>query len=1106
MNDKYTENEGNWREYSLVEHLKNICSKDEKYKNLYAVWTLDQETHARALSAIYYNFPHYSMHGENHSLSIINKIEMLLGEERIRSLSPTDTFLILESAYLHDIGMIVSQKELLEEWQKPSFERFLKNLEENSYDAYIVEAAKYLLEMQKSKNPFKDNDWPVKVRRYVTAITSEYYRGKHSIRSANFIKEGASIGLNSNYNKLIPNRLIVLLQKIAVSHGTNFEDSFNELEQFDNGIGTDVIHPRFIASLLRLGDLLDLDDGRFNEVFEKVEYFPDSSKTHKEKHRSITLFLVSPEKIQVSAVCKDPDSYRETRAWFDWLQEEVKNLSSRWADIVPKGFKGGPPSLGNIKLSMEGSENIKEQLDLQFNIDQKRAFDLIEGQGIYSDKLIFIRELIQNAMDATKIQIWKDINNGKYEGMSKELLGIDEDRLEEIKYKKNLEFPSDFPEKIKRYYPINISIDYDEDKEELKFIIEDRGCGISINDLKRIEKVGGSWNQDREAMDIIDNMPGFLQPTGNFGIGLHSVFLVTDELNINTKSEDDIGYDLTFVSRRKNGYITVKEDKNKKVIGTKMSLKIEGKEKIDEYIKSINRRVHEKANSIEDKFDIFEVGLDKQLMIEKIILYTKEIVKNINILDIYINKNKYSKDEKELSSTTNNTYKKCKIDEYATLKIKSLKTIDVEIDDKKECINISIKERQKEKQSYREEVMFNFKDINCNYVGSGRLDFFKYEINIYKGQVKSILGVSRDYINKDKQKSIIDRIEYKLMPEVMRILGENIRNIKSIDEMDKLENYNIATFLFAYKKYTGEYLDIKNKDIQNKIFMGKLHVITTDKKLEYKNISYEELIRIDKLICIETEFLFFNTLYWDPDKCTGELNKYIRDIDDGSIKYVHMLSDLESLGWIDLYIRQNFRIDTILHFDKENSIVLKCRNSSNDSIKFLYDKDRYKYIKSLIDISSRYVIPPIKSIKMDAYEILYVNVHKYKYKLGTKHIENVRDIYDKFIILPFYNVSEDYFKEKDIDYIVDFLKRERFLNELINCVAENSLKKDSYKGEDIKIDIENAYKELIQECMDVAKMDKIEYKDEERDTTEIECDDNNKEETNLTNREAAITV
>ncbi len=40
-----------------------------------------------------------------------------------------------------------------------------------------------------------------------------------------------------------------------------------ELQHTTNGIVNDYCHPRFIALMLCLGDLLDLDTDRFNEYF-----------------------------------------------------------------------------------------------------------------------------------------------------------------------------------------------------------------------------------------------------------------------------------------------------------------------------------------------------------------------------------------------------------------------------------------------------------------------------------------------------------------------------------------------------------------------------------------------------------------------------------------------------------------------------------------------------------------------------------------------------------------------------------------------------------------------------------------------------------------------
>lgn len=72
-----------------------------------------------------------------------------------------------------------------------------------------------------------------------------------------------------------------------------------ELPYETNGFGSDYAHPRFVAMLLRLGDLLDVDNGRFNAAAEEViGGLPESSVAHKEKHEATKHLLITPEQIE----------------------------------------------------------------------------------------------------------------------------------------------------------------------------------------------------------------------------------------------------------------------------------------------------------------------------------------------------------------------------------------------------------------------------------------------------------------------------------------------------------------------------------------------------------------------------------------------------------------------------------------------------------------------------------------------------------------------------------------------------------------------------------------------------------------------------------------
>jgi hypothetical protein len=503
-----------------------------------------------------YNYPHYSLHDQSHSVTIISKIEMLLGEKRINLLSPSDTWLLLMSAYLHDIGMSLTYDLIAETWEDEKFQDHLKYISEKSNDKDLKEAANYLLDIQNeiigddkgrdTKRHDFQKKWAVKTRYYVTLIIANYFRKNHAENSKNIIQNNNKFSLDEN--DLFNNRISDLLGEIAYSHQLDFEEMMDLLKYKSDGIYNDKIHPRFIAAMLRMGDLLDLDNGRFNNRIEGVfGKLPNSSKNHQLKHASITHLLVSPEKIEFAANCSNNETYRELKSWSNWLKNEIKNLSINWNNIIPGNFESGPPTISNFDLLINNRDESEEQADLRFNLSQEKAFDIIEGSGIYDNNLVFIREIIQNAIDANKIQLWRDIKkNGIYDGMLNA---------------KKIRYPNDIPKEIYDNYYVKINIEkYEQgnDNCSLKISIEDRGCGFTKDDLNRLADVGDSWKSNYNNKKLIASMPFWLKPTAAYGMGLQSAFLVTDEIEIETNPPAGTAKKISMVSRKNDGYITVK--------------------------------------------------------------------------------------------------------------------------------------------------------------------------------------------------------------------------------------------------------------------------------------------------------------------------------------------------------------------------------------------------------------------------------------------------------------------------------------------------------------------------------------------------------------------
>lgn len=96
----------------LISHLKAKAEEDKNIAILLAQWEFDEKLVGKALENISSYYPHFSSHNASHSHQILVNIERLL-DKNIIELSATDTWLLLESAYWHDVGMLFIVKPIL---------------------------------------------------------------------------------------------------------------------------------------------------------------------------------------------------------------------------------------------------------------------------------------------------------------------------------------------------------------------------------------------------------------------------------------------------------------------------------------------------------------------------------------------------------------------------------------------------------------------------------------------------------------------------------------------------------------------------------------------------------------------------------------------------------------------------------------------------------------------------------------------------------------------------------------------------------------------------------------------------------------------------------
>lgn len=1042
MNSLNNECQGIKTQYSLVEHLKLHSECDEKYKNLYATWVQDEKVYTNALATITTSFPHYSMHDSSHSWSIINKIEMLLGEARIKQLSPTDTFLILETAFVHDLGMIISEEEQKKLWSEIEFQKYIEDTINNNYDKDLVAAANYIKDVE--KNGVKESkDWPLEVKKDVIILNADYFRRIHNHRSAEVIMHSSQIDVLRNRNNLIQERIIRLIAQISIMHGTNFDDILEKLYQKENGVSTDEIHPRMITCLLRLGDLLDLDNGRFNEVLTNTIYMPESSQEHKEKHQAITHFLVSPERIEVAAICPNDSVYRATRQWFDWLQDELKNLSSKWSDIVPHDFIGGPPSLGDIKLSIRDNNRITKQLNFKFSIDQKVAFEFIEGAGIYKNKLDCIREIIQNALDATKIQIWNDIKSEKYDLL---------DGCADIS-KKKLNFSSDIPLIIKQLYPLKIKLEYLEKEKLFKLEIEDSGCGISLYDLKRMESVGNSWSKDIKMYEKFELMEDWIKPTGSFGIGLHSLFMITDKVEIQTKAENGDAYDIIFISSKNNGYISTKVNNERRKNGTKVAFQF----KCD-VCEDINLHDYDGYSFNENvrKFDVVDPDFEYKSNVNIVCSVINSYISSIN----WINIKRDGLLNEFISSEIDSYYLDDKNDSF--VKINDLE-IKVDVDDKMKTIyaivkdlsnyteiNFSLLSEEINDEKENTNIFFYaiglgpyypwrtagiyYKNIFCmDNWGSNE---FNIKVNFVMGNAKSLLSINR---NNFRDTKIIDeymeRINTYIVDKVIIQMWQYIlRKYNSLTVNNNyIQNANIVLLGLYYKAHCDHSLNLdilNNNPVYTACTYNKIKRI---EEAEFKDASLKEIICEDKILLTEN-------YYYEVEEIAAR----------NDIKIViHNISDINEItsDWKTLLLTFN----KMEYISEYVYIAHKCKEEVNSKLITL-DYDKFESVNNFLRCLY---------LDYEKYSAYRIDIDPFEYK--NKAESNIKYLIttNYKILSPFTRDLDEQIFEKNIEECLKELKEKYKFNELIEYIYKNSLYKDSLEEKDCKKNIENAYKELI---------------------------------------------
>ena len=428
-------------------------------------------------------FPEYTPHDEQYHLKrLFHVASTLIGIDNFKLLNCAEIFVLAVSLYGHDWGMAISEAEkshlLYDESQEGIDKQDFWTLPDEQ-DRLLSFARKNLL-LSVTDNSIKkisDENW------------RNYIRETHAFRSSERVRR---------YFEFIDGGVAEAASRVCLGHWIDFE----QLQDYrmyppDFAVMGESVNLRALTVYLRLSDLLDLSEDRTPYVIWKfVAPHDPTSRMEWNKHRSLRPITCKQYQlgrvIQVDGSTDDHETYaalEDLRNYCDEQLRECNDLIARMNDprhnlniyhidwrVTPRGFN---PVL------------------MRFEFDRQRMFDVLSDEIYQGDSHIFLRELLQNSIDAIRMR--REILDRK--GFGSDKLGV-----------------------------IHFDVEHYVDGRIVVTCCDD-GAGMDEYIIRRYLAIAGKSyyrSKDFERQGLA------MDPISRFGVGLLSCFMVAGKLEIET--------------------------------------------------------------------------------------------------------------------------------------------------------------------------------------------------------------------------------------------------------------------------------------------------------------------------------------------------------------------------------------------------------------------------------------------------------------------------------------------------------------------------------------------------------------------------------------------
>jgi len=463
--------------------------------------------------------------------------------------------LLLLAAYLHDIGMTPEQRRVDRHYTYLlTNERVLSDGEREAFRRWLDEDGR--------AKDFPLDSGPPTVKHLLLAreLVSYYCRFRHNDWSADYIRETLPATQPGLYKGWVDD-LVVLCR----SHHEGIEElRQSRFDPRDVGSPATTIHLRYLACILRLADVMEVDPERTPEVLIRARDIADASLLYWHKDQELTVRITPGRRVLLTARPTAAYLQRAIEETALQIEEELRTCRTLadsnfhrhplLLEPLPHGWDLPASLITDIRPLSDAQDGGYEYINGAIRPDLGRLLEILSGTELYGSPLAAVGELVQNAFDAVRVQ------------MAHERLRAP-DPLD-VNLVKHLESIHD----------VELRLEMRSDGGWL--VCCDSGVGMAKSDIENRLLVSGKLaGADVRSLERHCREAGFrLNRIGQFGIGFLSYFMISDQVVMQTRRSpegaDTDGTGWRFSTGGVGQFGELRQDHDV-VRGTKVSLRLD---------------------------------------------------------------------------------------------------------------------------------------------------------------------------------------------------------------------------------------------------------------------------------------------------------------------------------------------------------------------------------------------------------------------------------------------------------------------------------------------------------------------------------------------------